>query len=259
MIDRVQTKQAVRARLQGCWGRLFLACVIPSVAPWLLQYFTGNINVEIPLPGGIVLTVSSPAFWLASMALSVFVVLPMQVSLSSLLMRFLQRYDQPPVISEVFTCFSEGYTAVLKGMSWYWWKMELWGLLYMAAQIISYLVGDGIMALLLLLAALIWQVNRTYAYCMTPYIVAERPGISGREALRLSCEMTRGRIWELVFALGISFFGWILLGVVTFGVALIYALPYMRGVEAAYYLHMRPESWGPLTLREAQDEADDGL
>lgn len=244
MIDRVGTKRAVRSRIQGNWGRLFLACVIPSVAPLLLQFFTSSAYMEIPLQNGLVLQITSPLVWTASLMVGLFIVSPMSVSLCGVLIRFFASPDAPPEIAPIFTCFDVGYTNLLRGMFWRWLKLELFGLLLLCAQIADAMFANNLFNLLPL-AALVLFINRTYAYCMTPYILAERPDISGRAALRLSCEMTRGRIWELVYALGLSFFGWWLLSVATFGLGFFYTIPYMRGVEAAYYLQMRPADWEP--------------
>nr|HML49349.1 DUF975 family protein [Clostridia bacterium] len=224
-----------------------------SVAPLLLQFFTSNAYINIPLENGLVLQITSPMVWTASLLVGLFIVSPMSVSLCEVLIRFFTNPDASPAISPIFTCFDTGYTGLLRGMFWRWFKLELYGLLLLGAQIVDAMSGSSFF-MFLPLAALILLINRSYAYCMTPYILAERPDISGRDALRLSCEITRGRIWELFYALGLSFIGWWLLGFVTFGFGFLYAIPYMRGVEAVYYLQMRPAAWGPVEAEKPAEE-----
>lgn len=73
-----------------------------------------------------------------------------------------------------------------------------------------------------------------------PYMLAEDPNISGMEAIRRSWENMKGHKGEL-FVLHLSFIGWILLTILTFGVlAIFYAGPYMSLAEAGFYRGMHP-------------------
>ncbi|MCL2546619.1 MAG: DUF975 family protein [Oscillospiraceae bacterium] len=75
---------------------------------------------------------------------------------------------------------------------------------------------------------------KAIAYSMAPYILAENPDMTAREALNKSKEITQGHKGEL-FVLALSFIGWILLTVVTFGIAFIYVGPYMQATYANTY------------------------
>ena len=74
----------------------------------------------------------------------------------------------------------------------------------------------------------------TYQYAMVNYIIAENPGISAREALEMSKEMMRGNKFRF-FCLGLSFFGWAIVVVLTLGIASIWVAPYMQASFAAFY------------------------
>lgn len=74
----------------------------------------------------------------------------------------------------------------------------------------------------------------SYQYAMVNYIIAENPGISAREALEMSKEMMRGNKFRF-FRLGLSFFGWALVVVLTLGIASIWVGPYMQASFAAFY------------------------
>ena len=73
-----------------------------------------------------------------------------------------------------------------------------------------------------------------YNYAMVPYILADDPTISGKEALAKSKQMMYGHRWRL-FCIGMSFFGWIILAMLSFGVGMIWLTPYMNATHAAFY------------------------
>jgi uncharacterized membrane protein len=69
---------------------------------------------------------------------------------------------------------------------------------------------------------------------MVNYIIAENPGITAREALEKSKEMMEGNKFRF-FMFGLSFFGWALVVVLTFGIASIWVGPYMQASFAKFY------------------------
>ena len=82
---------------------------------------------------------------------------------------------------------------------------------------------------------------KLYSYSMVPFILAEHPELSATEVITRSRKMMNGHKWR-AFVLDLSFIGWILLGVVTFGLGLIFwASPYMYSTRAALYLKLKEE------------------
>ncbi len=79
---------------------------------------------------------------------------------------------------------------------------------------------------------------KSISYSMAMYIVAENPQISALEAINRSKEMMHGHKAE-AFVLGLSFFGWILFGVVTLGIGLIWVIPYIDATYANYYNYIK--------------------
>lgn len=75
---------------------------------------------------------------------------------------------------------------------------------------------------------------------MVPYILAEEPTISSKEALARSKQMMCGNRWRL-FCLEISFIGWIMLAILTLGVGTIWLNPYMSATRAAFYRELTLE------------------
>ena len=73
-----------------------------------------------------------------------------------------------------------------------------------------------------------------YRYRFIPYILADNASIDMTDAFELSKEMTNGIKMDL-FILDLSFFGWRLLNLVTFGLANFFIEPYVQATNAEVY------------------------
>lgn len=93
---------------------------------------------------------------------------------------------------------------------------------------------SGLYIFLWSLLLVIPGIIKTYAYSMSVYILAENKGKSARECIKESVAMTMGYKVDL-FVLGLSFIGWGLLSCITFGIALIWVMPYMQATYANAY------------------------
>jgi uncharacterized membrane protein len=76
------------------------------------------------------------------------------------------------------------------------------------------------------------------AYSMTPYILAENPEMDAMKAIDQSQEMMKGHKMDL-FMLYLSFIGWFILTIFTFGVGMIFLMPYINTTVANFYLELR--------------------
>lgn len=83
---------------------------------------------------------------------------------------------------------------------------------------------------------------KSFAYTFVPYIIEDEPELSYMEVLRKSEAMTKGIKFE-IFILNLSFMGWYLLfgflGIITFGLAGYFLLPYVHQTSAELYLRMK--------------------
>ena len=83
---------------------------------------------------------------------------------------------------------------------------------------------------------------KTYAYSMTPFILAENPDLSAKEALSRSSAMMKGNKWK-TFVLDLSFIGWQILSVITIGIlGIFYVNPYVQGTNAELYAYLREDA-----------------
>lgn len=79
---------------------------------------------------------------------------------------------------------------------------------------------------------------KAYAYSMAPYILADNPNMTAREALNESKRITYGYKGDL-FVLDLSFIGWDLLAGLTFGLLNIWLAPYKRATQGNFYLKLK--------------------
>ncbi|MFA9397695.1 MAG: DUF975 family protein [Clostridiaceae bacterium] len=82
---------------------------------------------------------------------------------------------------------------------------------------------------------------KSYAYRMVPYILADNPNIGYKRAIELSNEMTDGQKFD-IFVLDLSFIGWYLLGIIAFGVGILFVKPYDDATNAELYLVLRQDA-----------------
>lgn len=75
---------------------------------------------------------------------------------------------------------------------------------------------------------------KTFSYAMTLYIIAENPTIAANDAITQSRRMMDGNKLRLFF-LYLSYIGWYLLGIITFGIAIIYIAPFVKAAELEFY------------------------
>lgn len=98
----------------------------------------------------------------------------------------------------------------------------------------------GFLTLLWSVLLIVPGIIKGISYSMAPYILARDKGKSVKECLRESQAMTEGHKAEL-FTLYISFLGWILLCVVTCGIAAIWVAPYMQLTFVNAYNQLKPK------------------
>lgn len=89
---------------------------------------------------------------------------------------------------------------------------------------------------------LIGGIIKQYSYFLVPYILAENPTLTGREAITLSRRMMKGHKWQC-FVWKLTFLGWTLLAGVTFGLSqLLFSAPYEAAFFGRYYAYVRADA-----------------
>lgn len=100
---------------------------------------------------------------------------------------------------------------------------------------------QGLFIFLWSLLLIVPGIVKAYQYRMVPYLMAENPNLTWREALELSRKMTDNEKGK-IFVLDLSFIGWYLLGALAFGIGMIFVVPYFQATNAELYAAMRAKA-----------------
>ena len=208
-----ELRAQARERLEGQWGTFVLMTFLFYVIQVLLQ-----------IPGyiGSLLEILSPENVLASLSFSnisnilSLLALPLSWGLTVSLLR--NHREESVDLENLFDGFRGGrYTRVFCALFLVNLFTILWTLL---------LIIPGIM--------------KAFSYALTPYILLDEPELTARQAITRSCEIMEGRRWKL-FCLYLSFIGWGILSLLTFGIGFLWLVPYMNASIAAFYEDARAE------------------
>ena len=103
---------------------------------------------------------------------------------------------------------------------------------------IGTLLLAGIKTVLWTLLFIIPGIIKSYEYAIIPYILADDPEISSKDAFKKAKEMMKGNKWRL-FKLELSFFGWFILCVLTVGMGTFFLIPYVNAANAEFYAELK--------------------
>ena len=208
-----ELRAQARERLEGKWGTFVLMTFLMLVIQTILQ-----------IPGyiGSLLEILSPENVLASLSFSnisnilSLLALPLSWGLTVSLLR--NHREESVDLENLFDGFRGGrYTRVFCALFLVNLFTFLWTLL---------LIIPGII--------------KAFSYALTPYILLDEPELTARQAITRSCEIMEGRRWKL-FCLYLSFIGWGILSLLTFGIGFLWLAPYMNASIAAFYEDARAE------------------
>jgi uncharacterized membrane protein len=125
---------------------------------------------------------------------------------------FVANLNRPAQVREAVGIFDHGYVNCVKAMILRDVFTFLWTLLLIIRGII-----------------------KSYEYRMIPYLVADNPDMTYKEAFAESKRLMHGNKWK-AFVLDLSFIGWWLLSALTLGLlAIFYVSPYYSATSAALY------------------------
>lgn len=81
---------------------------------------------------------------------------------------------------------------------------------------------------------------KAYSYAMTEFIMKDNPELEGNKAIEASMAMMKGNKMRL-FLLDLSFIGWAILCLLTFGLGFILLEPYANASHAVFYEDLKGE------------------
>lgn len=88
--------------------------------------------------------------------------------------------------------------------------------------------------ILLVICSVIYLMARAYLYTVADYVGNDRADLDGKNSVEKSEELMRGHRFEY-FVLQLSFIGWAILSILTFGIGFLFLEPYMEVTNAKFY------------------------
>ena len=205
-------KNAALAALKGNWAAAVVATIIImvisamlSLPSTLLSLALVDASVAVAVQGIDLVTLNYVGYGLIFL-----IICPLAVGAASAFRRLLTAGDGN-VTSNMVDDTLSGY-----------WR-NVWGMLLMCIFITLW-------SLLLVIPGII----KSFSYAMTPYILKDYPELSANQAINLSRKMMKGHKFDL-FWLYLSFIGWMILNLFTFGIGSFWLIPYMYTAQAAFY------------------------
>lgn len=104
-----------------------------------------------------------------------------------------------------------------------------------ATMLIKYLY-----VVLWMLLFIVPGIIKSYSYAMTEYIMNDNPELERNAAIEASMRMMEGHKMRL-FLLDLSFIGWAILSILTFGLGFILLNPYINAAHAEFYEDLKGE------------------
>ena len=82
---------------------------------------------------------------------------------------------------------------------------------------------------------------KNYSYAMTDFILKDQPELANNAAIEKSMAMMDGNKMKL-FLLDLSFIGWAILCLFTFGIGFLFLQPYVQSAHAAFYEDLKAKT-----------------
>jgi uncharacterized membrane protein len=102
---------------------------------------------------------------------------------------------------------------------------------------------QALYVLLYCLLLIVPGIIKSYSYALVPYLMADDKykDLKAGEILKKSEAMMNGHKMDL-FMLGLSFFGWYLLGILTCGIGFIYVIPYVKTTTTKFLYDIKVQN-----------------
>lgn len=221
-----EIRQEARKSLTGKWGKAALATLVFFVIDYVISFV---LNL-VPAIGAIASTIIS---------------VPLSFGFIVVVMAKLKRGEEISYIE----FFKNGFDKFAKV-----WQITLWIFVKMLAPIVVAIVGAVVMTsgvtmsvaesstgsvltilgIVVYLVGIIWAIPRAYSYKLALYIINDNPDMLAKETVEKSAEIMNGHRWEF-FWLQLTFIGWAFLACLTFGIGMLWLIPYIQVSTVAFY------------------------
>lgn len=199
-------KKMIDGKLWSIWKPVLLIALISGTLSFILdKAFLMTYSYEVLLIDGNSLAVN------LSNTIATFIMAPISIGYTFYILNFVR--GKKFSIDDIFSKMK--------------YILPIWAVIF----IVSILVSIG--SVLLIIPGIIISLM----FAMMEYVMADGE-YNVTETLKKSKELMKGHKWDF-FVFNLSFIGWILLGIITFGIAFIYITPYITVSKALYYEELK--------------------
>ncbi|WP_042273225.1 DUF975 family protein [[Clostridium] dakarense] len=233
-MNRIELKELTKSQLKGHWKTpvlLTLAYLIVTIIASLFQEEAQSLPTII---------ITFVVVW----AISVWAT----IGIPNFYLEFLKK-DGKAGFKDVLVPSNKllkalGYTVIIGIISMIIGFISVFASTGLIAASVFY--GDGItianiVGIILICLMYIAFIIFTFAVAQVPYIIIEKDDLGLLEAMSLSMKLMKGNKWKY-FVLQLSFLGWGILSVITFGVGFLWLIPYMALAETNFYKDLAIEN-----------------
>ena len=196
-------KNRALASLEGKWSKGIIAALIV-----LLLMGVVNQVITIPMGNNVTLSMGTSGIW-------TLLCLPLSWGATVYFLNLIRNEDL------AYERLFDGYKDFVR--------------IFLAGFLVTLCVAVGF--ILLIVPGIILELM----FSQTSFILKDDPQISASDAMKKSAEMMKGHKMEL-FWLELSFIGWLILSILTFGFGFLFLLPYMESTLAHYYEDLKSEN-----------------
>ena len=240
-MNRTLLKKQAKKALKGKMGPFILVFII---------FFCIELVIVSPFTGAIILeedfdSVSSSSFMifiLSYLLIMAFMIVAVPVFTMTFIKGITKAAELPESEKFTFKTIWGGLKGSSCGIGNCWWT-ALWTFIWeflcllpiILLLFIIFVTGNedddsynfiiGLVAIISYCAAVFAIMNRSIAYSMNWFVLAKTPDVGVVEAMNISKKITKGHKLEL-FGLYLSFICWFILSVLTFGLLLLWVMPF---------------------------------
>lgn len=114
----------------------------------------------------------------------------------------------------------------------------------------------GVIGIIGYIVSLIYTVIKGYLYSLSFYILNDNPDMTGKEIVNESEKLMRGNRWRY-FWLGLTFIGWAILAAFTFGIGMLWLMPYMMIAMICFYEDLAGKTTTPVVEAETETKTEE--
>lgn len=108
------------------------------------------------------------------------------------------------------------------------------GIAFKSASATTSFAGLALVGSIGYIASLIYLVVKSYYYSLSYYILYDNSDKTGKEIVEQSEQLMNGNRWKF-FWLGLTFIGWAILASFTFGIGMLWLMPYIMVTFVCFY------------------------